>query len=159
METMIWHHYDWDGVYPRCARDWEVYDFYLSLPELQASLHELWDDWLSKQSPDYTFNPCLNHCIWVLYLVESEPLSWCYNRPNPNKETWNETAHLVRLLVRWQVVYRIMAQADDGLLDVESRIIFVRNTLAIVAVWAKLQLSGPAAIRHARGTLTPPSLR
>lgn len=159
MEEMIWQHVDRDGVYPRCARDWEAYDFYLALPDLQASLRELWDDWLSKQPPGYIFNPCLNRCTWILLLVEIEPLSWCYNRPNPNKETWNETAHLVRLLVRWQVVYRVMARAEAGPLDVEDRIVFVRDTLAIVAVWAKLQLSGPATIRHVRGAVTPPLLR
>lgn len=150
-EAAEWHRSDRDSVYQRCARHWVDYDFYLSLPELRASLRELWDDWLSKQPRDYVFNPSYYDCTLLLYLVENEPLSWCYNLPDPDKETWSETAHLVRLLVRWQVVYRIVAQGDDGPLDALCRIAFVRNTLAVVTVWAKLALSGPETTRHLRG--------
>lgn len=151
MEPMRRHDHGRLEFYPTCAREWESYDFLLALPEVQASLRELWSDWLSKQSPDYIFNPSLDECVCVLYLVEREPLRWCYNRLSPDKETWGETAHLVRLLVQWQVVYRTMEQTRRGPLSRRRRILFVRDTLAIVAIWAKLQLSGSATIRHLTG--------
>ncbi|KAJ4329428.1 hypothetical protein N0V84_000062 [Fusarium piperis] len=146
------------GVYRRCAGNWALYDLFLSLPGLEVSLHELWNDWLSKQPRDYIFNPSYYDCTLLLYLVEKEPLRWCYNRPNPDKETWSETAHLVRLLVRWEVVYRIIARLDNGPLDHRIRIGFVRDTLAVVTIWAKLALSGPETLGYLGGPGFPSAL-
>ncbi|KAM0436657.1 hypothetical protein ACHAPT_002366 [Fusarium lateritium] len=137
-----------DDVYSICASAWFKFGMWLSIGEVRRSLDEFWQDWLLKQPPGYIFNPSCEDCELVLCLVEEEPLRWCYNRPDPDKGTWSETAHLVRLLVRWQVLHRFLTQIDPGPLDSRTRMTFVREDLALITVWAKLNLSAPDTVRH-----------
>ena len=67
--------------------------------QTRAALEELSRDYLANL-PEWPLDVDMHAIHRKVQLAETEPSRWCYNRPNPDKSTWDPEAHFARFAIQ-----------------------------------------------------------